>query len=77
MSNIEPRWVLKDLGNLSDGLTSAGIGVEAIGRLLNESELSADDTNGLQQAIMALGDYVRRVGYEIHEASGKLSGGAK
>ena len=77
MSNIEPRWVLKDLGNLSDGLTSAGIGVEAIGRLLNESELNADDTNGLQLAIMALGDYVRRAGYKIHEASEKLSGGAK
>jgi len=77
MSNLESRWVLKDLGQLSDGLTSAGIGLEAIGRLLNESDLHADDTNGLQQAIMALGDYVRRAGFKIHETSEKLSGGAK
>lgn len=75
MREIDIRWALNDMAQLSNSLTSAGVGLEAIGRLLNDSELHADDANGLQQAIMALGDYVRRAGFEMHAHVDKLSGG--
>lgn len=75
MNNIESRWTLQELGQYGDGLTAAGIGLEAIGRLLKESDLHADDSNGLQHAVMALGDYVRRAGYAVHARAEKLTGG--
>lgn len=73
MNALDSRWALKDLDQLSNGLTSAGVGLEAIARLLNEAELHADDANGLQRAVMALGDYVRRAGYEMNAYVGKLA----
>lgn len=73
--DLDGRWALNDMAQLSNGLTSAGVGLEAIGRLLNDSELHTDDANGLQQAVMALGDYVRRAGFEMHAHVEKLSGG--
>ncbi|HCJ28957.1 MAG TPA: hypothetical protein DHV63_06625 [Pseudomonas sp.] len=75
MSDVESRWALKDMAQLSNSLTSAGVGIETIGRILNDTDLHADDANGLQQAIMALGDYVRRAGFEMHAHVDKLSGG--
>ncbi|WP_212631115.1 hypothetical protein [Pseudomonas sp. KB-10] len=77
MDNLDSRWELDQLSQRADGLTSAGMGLEAIGRLLNESELHADDVNGLQQAVMALGDYVRRCGYDLYAQAERLKGGAK
>ncbi|MHB0817279.1 hypothetical protein ACYCFK_03205 [Stutzerimonas stutzeri] len=75
MSNIESRWPLQELGRYGDGLTAAGIGLESIGRLLNEGDLHADDSNGLQHAVMALGEYVRLAGYAVHARAEKLAGG--
>ncbi|MDH1341491.1 hypothetical protein [Ectopseudomonas oleovorans] len=77
MDNLDSRWELDQLSQRADGLTSAGMGLEAIGRLLNESELHADDVNGLQQAVMALGNYVRVTGFELYAQAEKMKGGAK
>lgn len=77
MDNLDSRWELDQLSKRADGLTSAGMGLEAIGRLLNESELHADDVNGLQQAVMALGNYVRVTGFELYAQAEKMKGGAK
>ncbi|MDV5860558.1 hypothetical protein [Ectopseudomonas guguanensis] len=66
-----------ELKRRADGITSAGVGLESIGQLLNNSDLDRDDRNGLEQAVIALGDYVRRVGYDLYAQAERLEGGAK
>lgn len=73
--SLDDRWALEDLKQLAGGLTSAGIGLSAIGQILNETDLSKDEENGLQHAVIALGDYLRRSGYDAHAAVVKLQGG--
>ena len=77
MDNLDSRWELRQLSERADGLSAAGMGLEAIGRLLNETELCADDVNGLQQAVIALGSYVRVTGFELCAQAEKMKGGAK
>lgn len=77
MVNIHSRWALDNLKQQADGLTAAGIGLEAIGQLLNEGDLHADHVNGLEHAVKALGDYVRRAGFDMHGQLDKLQGGAQ
>lgn len=74
-ASLDTRWLVEDMQQRADGLVSAGAGMEAIGRLLNETDLHPDDAAGLQRAIRALGDYVRRTGYDLGNTAEKLSGG--
>lgn len=54
-------------------LASAGIGLETIGNMLGadgiERLLSEDDLNGLQQAVLALGSYIKSTGYGLCSAA--------
>lgn len=77
MPNNGLRWEVGDLARRAEGLTSAGIGLEQIGLLLNESELSSNERNGLEQAVRALGDYVRRAGYDLYAQADRMKGGEK
>lgn len=75
MSSQNLRWEIEGLSQSADGLVSAGVGLERIGLMLNEGELSADERNGLEQAVRALGDYVRRTGIELYAQAAKMKGG--
>lgn len=77
MANHNLRWEIEELSQRADGLASAGVGLECIGLMLNEGELGADERNGLEQAVRALGDYVRRAGHDLYAQAEKMKGGAK
>jgi len=77
MSNNVLLREIEDLSRRADGLASAGVGLECIGLMLNEDELGPDERNGLEQAVRALGDYVRRIGYDLYAQADRMKGGAK
>lgn len=54
-------------------MTSAGIGLEAIGNMLgadgSEHCFNAKDMNGLHHAVVALGDLIKGLGYDLAGAA--------
>ena len=76
MNNIpsENAFFLREVAQRSDVLNAAGIGLEGIGLMLAESELSSSEMNALHHAVIALGAMVKGAGSDLYSAAKKLEG---
>lgn len=66
---------LRDVAGSGDVLSAAGIGLEGIGLMLSERELSSSEANALHRAVIALGAMVKSQGYSLFSDAKKLEGG--
>lgn len=55
-----------------DALAAAGIGLEGIGLMLAERNLSEEETNALHHAVIGLGAMVKGTGYQLFSDSEAL-----
>ena len=58
-----------------DTLVAAGIGLEGIGLMLAENELSGDELNALHHAVRALGAMVKAAGGDLFDEATRQGGG--
>ncbi|TRO37667.1 hypothetical protein EQ832_12880 [Pseudomonas sp. ALS1131] len=65
---------LRDVADSGDVLSAAGIGLEGIGLMLSERELSSSEANALHHAVIALGTMVKSQGYSLFSDAKKLEG---
>lgn len=65
---------LRDVADSGDALSAAGIGLEGIGLMLSERELSSSETNALHHAVIALGSMVKSQGLSLFSDAKRLEG---
>lgn len=77
MSSQAPEWDLfkKTVARRGDALVAAGIGLEGIGLMLAENELSGDELNALHHAVRALGAMVKSAGGDLFDKATRQEAG--
>lgn len=63
-----------DVARHGDALNAAGIGLEGIGLMLSERELTSSEMNALHHAVIALGAMVKDAGGHLYSAATELEG---
>nr|WP_286949081.1 hypothetical protein [Pseudomonas sp. UBA6718] len=78
MSNLPPKdaFFRRDVERHGDALQAAGIGLEGIGLMLSERDLSSDEVNALHHAVIALGAMVKGAGGDLYSAATAQEGNA-
>lgn len=64
----------RDVARHGDALVAAGVGLQGIGLMLAERELSRDEFAALHNAVIALGAMVSGAGGELYTAATEQEG---